>query len=330
MGFWKKNRGWIGLCLFLCGSYNLYFLLLLKETNRMYLWYLDVLLSVCGASYVGAAFCRHRKEQKKKQGLLQLDSVVCQEFSDMEHYDVARHDVAVLEGKLSEQFQVNCDLQDYVARWCHEMKLPLSAALLMIEKIEDSQLRFSLREQLERIRQQQRSVLLGCKVQGSLLDIQIRAVDLRECVRSSIRNNQFFLMRDAFSMKVDVEPVLVYSDKSWLTYVLDQAIANAVKYAMGQPALHIWSERAGEAVRLFVEDHGEGIAESDIRRVFDKGFVGSSHHNGQYKSTGMGLYMAARIVEKLGHGISVESKKGEWTRVCIAFEKAFDAENARL
>ena len=68
-----------------------------------------------------------------------------------------------------------------------------------------------------------------------------------------------------------------------------------------------------------MEDHGEGIQDKDIRRIFEKGFTGSNYHNGRYKSTGMGLYMVAKIIERLGHEIYVESNYGAYTRFCITF-----------
>ena len=37
------------------------------------------------------------------------------------------------------------------------------------------------------------------------------------------------------------------------------------------------------------------------------------------KSTGMGLYIAHNMCEKLGHQIEVESKEGEYTRINITF-----------
>lgn len=72
-------------------------------------------------------------------------------------------------------------------------------------------------------------------------------------------------------------------------------------------------------MRLFVEDNGDGIKESDIRRIFEKGYTGSCYHNGQYRSTGMGLYMASVILERLGHEIHAESEYGKGTKFIIEF-----------
>ena len=48
-------------------------------------------------------------------------------------------------------------------------------------------------------------------------------------------------------------------DKTWLIYVLDQIINNAIKYAKESPQLKIWSEHHEEQINLYIEDNGEGI-----------------------------------------------------------------------
>lgn len=331
---------WFGL--FLCLCYNLYFLFLLPETNTAYLIYLDILLGVCGLIYGLAVGLKQKHRREKKAKYLPYQTIIYQDFPEMKDYDIAEHDAQVLQNQLKEQFDLNQDLQDYIAKWCHEVKLPLAAGLLMAERMEDGKLRGQMQEQLERINQQLKSALLGCKVQSSLFDIQIKSISLLDCVRASIGNSQFFLIKNHFELDIEVEDVPVYTDKNWLVYVLDQLISNAIKYAAeDRPLLKLWSEQkelpprefsvlGGSSGRrsfgdirmqLFIEDNGEGISDSDIRRIFEKGYTGSNHHNGKYKSTGMGLYMVAKIMEKLGHRIFVESEEGKYTRFGIEFCK---------
>lgn len=59
-------------------------------------------------------------------------------------------------------------------------------------------------------------------------------------------------------------------------------------------------------------------------RIFEKGFTGQNHHNGQYKSTGMGLYMVEKVISQLGHSIEVDSVFQEFTRVHITFQDQRD------
>lgn len=321
MNYFKKRKKQICFLLFLCLSYNLYYIYLIPGGKREYLLYLDFLLTVCTFFYGIFDYWNYYGKQKKKTEYLQYDTMIYQEFADMEDYEIAEHDIQILKDQLQEQFDLNCDLQDYIAKWCHEVKIPLAASLLMNQKIEDTKLRISMQEQLECINGELKSALLGCKVQSSLFDIQIKSVNLLDCVKTSIRNNQFFLIKNHFQVEINVGNILIYTDKNWLVYILDQLISNAIKYMRDvkeEPVLKIWSEQKEKTVDIFVEDHGEGIKDSDIRRIFEKGYTGSNHHNGKYKSTGMGLYMTAKIIEKLGHTISVESEPEKYTRFVIS------------
>ncbi len=317
MSYLKKRRGTFLFCLFVALSYNLYFLFLLPEVRVEYLIYLNVLLAFAGLIFGGNDYFHFRYEKNRIRELLSVQTLIYQEFPRMEQFEAVEHDIRILQGQIKEQFDANCDLEDYIAKWHHELKIPLAAALLMNEKIEDEKLRTAMQEQLERMNQQLKSILLGCKIQSSLFDIQIRQTDLLDCVKASLHNNQYFLIRNHFEIRLDVEDVCVYTDKNWLVYMLDQLIGNAIKYAGEEPVLKIRSRQTKETAILFVEDNGEGIKDSDIRRIFEKGYTGSSYHNGKYKSTGMGLYMVAKIAEKTGHKISVESEWGKYTRFQI-------------
>ena len=291
--------------------------------------YLDVLVLVFFLLLGAVDFCGFARQQKNMAELLGQKGLICRICPDFDNRELAEHDVRILEEQLEARFQESCELQDYVAKWCHEMKLPLSAGLLMGERIADYRLRRDMKEQLERMSQQVGTLLLGCRLQGALFDLQVRRVSLKECVRTSIHNQQFFLIQKGFGMKVDVGEEMVYTDPSWLVYVLDQILGNAVKYGgaktqdgvQKEPWLRIWEEEEHETVKLFVEDHGEGIREKDLPRIFDKGFTGSNYHNGKYKSTGMGLYMVSKIADRLGIKIQVESEYERFTRVCILFQK---------
>ncbi|SHJ83950.1 sensor histidine kinase [Hespellia stercorisuis] len=319
MKYLKRHKTYLCVTLICCIAYNLYFIFLVPGVKSGYLVYLDVLLLVGGLIFVCLDIARYYRWERKKADFLSAQSIADCELGNFENQDIVVHDQEIMAEQLREQFDANCNLEDYIAMWCHEVKIPLASTLLMAERIEDPKLRKSMQVQLEKMNQQLRQALLGCKVQSSVFDLQIKPVKLMDCVRTSLQNNQFFLLQSRFEMDIQVQGETVYTDPSWLVYVLDQLISNAVKYAKASPVLKIRANQTEERVRLFVEDNGEGIAQQDIRRIFEKGFTGSNHHNGRYKSTGMGLYMASVILQKLGVGIVVESELGEYTRFTLEF-----------
>ncbi len=70
--------------------------------------------------------------------------------------------------------------------------------------------------------------------------------------------------------------------------------------------------------QIVIEDTGIGIGESDLPRIFERGFTG---YNGRMyqKSTGIGLYLCKQIMDKLSHTIKVTSKVSEGTKVVLGF-----------
>lgn len=328
---WKPVLTWAVVILL----FNLYFYLFIQDEGWGYLGYMDILFLVPSFLWGVADYVSFHRREGEKALHMAREELICRGAFPFENRDMAEHDVSILEKQLKQQFDENCELQDYVAKWCHEVKLPLSAALLMTERMTDMELKQSMREQWEKINQQLQSMLLGCKLQSPLLDLQIRPVSLEEMVKASIRNQRFFLIQKRFALEMQVEHLEVFTDPDWLIYVLDQLISNAVKYARSEgeaPLLHLWSETQGMETRLYIEDHGEGIREEDMGRIFEKGFTGRNHHNGQHKSTGMGLYMVSRVLKQLGHPIHVESRYKSYTRFCIVFlqEPYYFPETVRL
>ncbi len=330
-------------CALYCGAvfaaFHFYFVFLMPGGNREYLYYLDFLLLTLAGALGALDYRAFWQWQRESRRLLEQEELICRVYPGFVNQELAEHDVRILEEQLRERFQESCDLQDYVAKWCHELKLPLAAGLLIQGKIPDGELRKDMREQLERMNRQISSMLLGCRLQGELFDLQVRQVRLRECVKTAIQNNQFFLIQKGFVIKTLVGEETVRTDPAWLVYVLDQLIANAIKYLKEEektddkedkpweepqadmPKLRFQAVREPGAVRLFVEDYGVGIRDCDLPRIFEKGFTGQNTHNGKYKSTGMGLYLAAKVVNRMGHELKVESEYGNYTRFCIVFRE---------
>lgn len=320
MKYVKRNWKYIGCLVFVFLSFNFYYVFLIPQADLSYLAYLDVLIGVGLLTFWLIDSMTFYRKEKEKAFYLESDDYVSDKLEDLEEAEIFEHDFRIFQQKLDEQISVNQDLQDFITKWCHEVKIPLSAAMLINERIEDSNLKLQLREQLERIKQSLNAALVSCKAQANLYDIQVSKVKLEDCVNTSVRNNRYFLINNKVDMCIELHDEYIYSDKEWLVYIVDQLLSNAMKYAKENPKIHIWSQEEGDCVRLFIKDFGEGIKDYDLPRIFERGYVGNNHHNGKYRSTGMGLYMVMLMIKKLGHSISVESVYQEYTCFCITFK----------
>ena len=76
----------------------------------------------------------------------------------------------------------------------------------------------------------------------------------------------------------------------------------------------------GKKAVISVSDTGIGIAPEDVPRVFENGYTGINGRTDK-SASGIGLYLCKRVCDNLGIGISIESKVGEGTRVCLDLEQ---------
>ena len=102
------------------------------------------------------------------------------------------------------------------------------------------------------------------------------------------------------------EPVLVQADRDRVLQVLGNLIGNSLKHARGAP-IEISVERKEAEAIVAVQDHGPGIAASELPHVFDRYWSGRMKKGG----AGLGLAIARGIVTAHGGAIAVDSKQGQ-------------------
>ena len=148
-------------------------------------------------------------------------------------------------------------------------------------------------------------------------DYSVREIRLSDVVHGAIADSKYLLRQNNVAITVDDMEYSIYSDDKWVRFILDQIISNVIKYRTGHPILHLFAVKENERVVLSVEDNGIGIPQSDLPRIFEKGFTGQ---NGRtiHSSTGIGLYLCKRLCDKLGIGIAARSE-GKGTIISLSF-----------
>lgn len=213
--------------------------------------------------------------------------------------------------------------QEFIISWIHEVKLPIAASRLLIENSENRSVEYmtdKFEDELNKIDDYVEQALFYSRIDSFSKDYFIGEVHANKILINSIKKYaKIFINKGIRLHMTDVE-MNVQSDSKWLGFVIDQIIANSLKYTDVKGEISIRFEEDSKEKRILIEDNGIGINERDIRRVFEKGFTGETGRN-YSKSTGMGLYLARRLATKLGHDLSIESKKDIFTRTTIHFPK---------
>lgn len=210
------------------------------------------------------------------------------------------------------------DFKQYLELWIHEIKIPLAGARLIIENNKNS-MNIDLIDELDRIEGLVEQVLFYVRSEHVENDYTIKECSLEEIVKQAIVGFRKSFIYRKINLDLGNLNYTVCTDTKWMLFVLQQIIANSIKYAPdNNGCIKVYAEALSNQIILSIEDNGIGIATSDISRVFDKGFTGE---NGRlkYKSTGIGLYICKSLCVKMHHSILIESKLNEKTIVKIVF-----------
>lgn len=208
------------------------------------------------------------------------------------------------------------EYREYIEQWIHEVKTPITAMKLLCEN-NRSEFTRDLLAELENINRFTEQALYYARSEHTEKDYSVRETRLSDVVHGAIADNKYLLRKCNVTITVDTMDTSVYTDEKWVRFILDQMISNAVKYRTAQPTLHFSATAKDDQVILSVEDNGIGIPQSDLSRIFEKGFTGQNGRTVQ-SSTGIGLYLCRRLCDKLGIGLSVSSE-GKGTTFSLSF-----------
>ena len=107
------------------------------------------------------------------------------------------------------------------------------------------------------------------------------------------------------------------ADPLRLDQIFMNLIDNAAKYSKPGAPIRIVVEPVEEGARVTVIDHGVGIAEDAIPKLFDRFFQVQRAREQKRTGVGLGLYITKGLVDAHGGRITVESEPGRGSRFCV-------------
>jgi PAS domain S-box-containing protein len=239
------------------------------------------------------------------------------------------------EHKLHQQAEASVRMRDeFLAVASHELRTPLSTLVLRLGLLEHHAAKGDLeqvsasasraQEQASRIGRLVDRLLDVSQLASERLKLELRRCTLDEIVRAAAER----LSEQAASAGCDItleleNDLIVRADKFRLDDAFSNVIANAIKFGAGKPIEIQLKAADGDAV-VCVEDHGIGIPEEDLSRIF--GRFERATQSRQYSGLGLGLYIASQVVERHGGSIRAENRSKGGTRFTIELPLV---ENAR-
>jgi|GEM_PF-451919 len=191
---------------------------------------------------------------------------------------------------------------------------------ITLKELENSNFLYDIIEENKKLQDNLEETLNLFRLDEFAKDYIPEKINLGELVNSAVNNKKReFIYSRVYPKVIIDEKYYIYTDKKWSKYMLEQIIANSIKYSEKENSYVTFSLVEEENyITLCVEDKGIGIRKEDISRVFQAFFTGTNGRNNK-KSSGIGLYMVKLVADELGHKIHIKSKVGEGTIVEISY-----------
>ena len=280
------------------------------DAYRSLLEYVALLLAFLSFLFIGAdawtsyKAYRGQKLQVSAQAQTPLEKLLQERVEELEYEQKNQ--------LLVEQEKYN-DLLDYYTLWVHQVKTPIAASSLLIGDLKDKEAKSQLEQELFKIESYVHLVLQYLRLESFHDDLVLKQENLADLVREVVKKYALFFIQQGLSLNLHDLDYTIVTDKKWFLVILEQVLSNSLKYTK-EGSIEIYFHED----RLYIKDTGLGIQNSDLLRVFERGFSG---YNGRLtqQSSGLGLYLSKKIADQLGHKIAIDSQVGQGTMVSIAF-----------
>jgi signal transduction histidine kinase len=154
-------------------------------------------------------------------------------------------------------------------------------------------------------------ILALSQVQSGGMALELKETDLGQIARRVMSRFEPLLEKEGARFEAAVElQQMALADERRIEQVLYNLIGNAVNHIGEDKTVYVTVAQVPGAVRVTVADHGEGIAEEDLPRIWERYYKAKNHVRAK-AGTGLGLSIVKGILELHGAKYGVDSRLGE-------------------
>jgi signal transduction histidine kinase len=257
---------------------------------------------------VGKGNLEHKVELKSNDEIGELADAFNQMAKDLkESRDKVEEYNKILENLLKQK-------DEFIGQLGHDLKNPLQPLVgllpMLIEQEKDPKLKEAMvvmNTNVEYMRDLIFKTLQLAKLRSSNIKFDFEKLKLKEEVDNVITSQKIFLDENKIKIKNNIDSkIFVKADKLRLAELFKNLITNSVKYTKGAGKITIDAEIAKRQVTVSLKDTGIGMSKEQLKKVFNE-FYKADRFSSEMHSSGLGLAICKRIIEKHGGKIWVDS-----------------------
>ena len=209
---------------------------------------------------------------------------------------------------------------DLLANVSHELRTPLAGIKGYASTLLRKDVKWSAKQQqdflkiidseTDRLIRLINDILDVSRIDGGALKIrqqQCQVFNIVDSMKSRLK-----VLTKNHKLTIDIPKTLpaVFADEMRIGQVISNLVDNAVKFSPAGSEISITASHNEDKVIINVTDHGEGMTEEVMSKLFNRFYQAENVVSGRQKGTGLGMVICRGIIESHGGDIRVESKLG--------------------
>jgi len=224
------------------------------------------------------------------------------------------------------QFRMQYQQQNFMMAITHELKTPISVAMLNLETLQKYQLDAEKQKKLIRMTLQEtarldtliNNILVSSQLEGGGYVFSKEELDFSSLFKDCIRESKTRYPERMFIENIEPE-IEIAGDPLLLQLLISNLIENAVKYSPKEKPITCKLSKSGNDVIMNIIDEGIGVADSEKTKIFEKFYRTGNESTRKTQGTGLGLYLCSKIAGDHNADISVTNNIPSGSNFAIHF-----------
>ena len=218
---------------------------------------------------------------------------------------------------------------NFIATVSHELKTPISSIKMSARLMDDprigsmnkeqQELLYGIRDDADRLLKITSELLNMSQVETGNIQLKLQVAAPENIVQQAVQAVQFQAQQKQVTIKMQPGASLpsILADTEKTSWVMINFLTNAIRYAPEESVIEVSTLLKDGKVSFSVKDHGIGIDEKYLPRIFDRYYKVPGNY--EKSGTGLGLAISREFIEAQGGTIWVESRVGEGSRFGFDF-----------
>ena len=225
------------------------------------------------------------------------------------------------------QIKLSQQQQNFMMAVTHELKTPIAVAQLYLETLQKRQLDEDKRQMLisntleeaNRLNSLCNNILFAAQLDAGAYASNKQEINLSDLLEGCVDSFKNRFPARVIEEKIN-ESIYIIGEPLLLQMLVNNLIDNANKYANKGTPITISLDQKNNQVEFSVADLGEGLAEEEKKKVFEKFYRVGEENTRKTKGTGLGLYLCKKIVQGHGGKIFVSNNQPHGSIFTVVFK----------